>query len=128
MMGIAWVIPNERTSFEMFPEVLTVDTTTKSNNEHRPLLTIAAKNSYGKMFTVLRAFLPNEQNWVFRWVFSIVLPRMFGHSILSRINIIISDGDAQEYGQIDNVIKKFLSQVRRIRCGWHIIEKGWQRQ
>ena len=53
---------------------------------------------------------------------------MFGHSILSRINIIISDGDAQEYGQIDNAIKKFLPQVRRVRCGWHIIEKGWQRK
>ena len=128
MMGVAWVIPSERILFGLYPEVITVDTTNKTNNEQRPLLTISAKSSTGKMFTVLRAFLPNEQNWVFRWVFSVVLPRMFGHSVLSRIQTIISDGDSQEFGQIDNAIRKYLPHLFRTRCGWHIIEKGWQRK
>ena len=59
-MGFAWVLPCERLLFEMFPEVLTVDCTSDTNNESRPLLTMNGKDSNGKMFTVLRAFLPNE--------------------------------------------------------------------
>ena len=96
MMGIAWVIPKERELFHLFPEVITVDTTAATNNELRPLLVISAKDSNGKMFTVLRAFLPNEQAWVFRWIFSVVLPKIFGLSKLKNVKLIISDGDSQE--------------------------------
>ena len=70
MMGIAWVIPKERQLFLLFPEVITVDTTASTNNELTPLLVIFAKDSNGKMFKVLKAFLPNKQAWVFRWIFS----------------------------------------------------------
>ena len=126
MMGIAWVLPCERKLFNMFPEVICVDTTQDTNNEERPLLTISAKDTHGKMFTVLRAYLPNEQTWVFHWVFSNVLPSMFGNSILKHIKMVISDGDSQEYSQLDNAINRFFPSVYRGRCGWHIIEKGWQ--
>ena len=95
-MAIALVIPCERRLFEMFPEVIAVDTTNNTNNESRPLLIRAGKDSNGKMFTFLRAFLPNEKGWVFRWVFSVVLPKLFGNTILKCIQVIITDGDAQE--------------------------------
>ena len=68
------------------------------------------------MFTVLRAFIPNEQSWVFHWIFSVVFPRMFNLNTLNRIKLIISDGDNQETRQIDDC---------RARCGWHIVEMGW---
>ena len=125
-MGIAWVIPSERQLFNLFSEVITVDTTASTNNELRPLLIISAKDSSGKMFTVLRAFLPNEQAWVFRWIFSAVLPKMFGLSKLNDVKLIISDGDSQEMQQIDTAITKYFPQAYRARCGWHIVEMGWQ--
>ena len=126
MMGFAWVLPCERRLFEMFPEVLTVDCTSDTNNESRPLLTMNGKDSNGKMFTVLRAFLPNEQAWVFRWIFNDVLPKMFGSTVINQIKVVISDGDSQEYEQIDNAIDEYMPLVFRQRCGWHIVEKGWQ--
>ena len=107
-MSIAWAIPCERRLFEMFPEVIVFDTTNKTNNESRLLLTMAGKDSNGKMFTFLRAFLPNEKGWVFRWVFSIVFPQLFGNIILKLIQVIITDGDSQEYNQLDNVISEFM--------------------
>ena len=65
MMGAAWVLRCECRLFEMFPEVLTVDCTSDTNNESRPLLTMNGKDSNGKMFTVLREFLSNEQSLFF---------------------------------------------------------------
>ena len=66
MMPITWVLPRERELFILFPEVITVDCTADTNNEAGPLLIMAGKDSFGKMFIFLRAFLPNESNWVFR--------------------------------------------------------------
>ena len=65
-MSIAWAIQCERRLFEMFLEVIAVETVNDTNNESRPLLTMAGEDSNGKMFTFLRAFLNNEKGWVFR--------------------------------------------------------------
>ena len=84
MMSTAWVLPRERELFLMFPEVITVDCTADTNNEARPLLTMAGKDFYGRMFIFLRAFLLNERNWVFCCIFSIVLPKFFQTSTFQR--------------------------------------------
>ena len=52
--------------FEHFPEVICVDTVSDTNKNKRPILTISGKDSFGKTFIILRAFLPNERAWVFR--------------------------------------------------------------
>ena len=52
---------------------------------------------------------------------------MFSKKTLERVNIIVSDGDAQEYHQIDIAITTIMSKAERIRCVWHAIERGWQR-
>ena len=100
---------------------IAVDTTSDTNNESRPLLTISGKDSNGKMLTVLCAFLPNDQLWVFRWVFrwvlNVVLSQMFDVTILRKVNMIISDGGSQKYGQSNNTIKEFIPHVYRARCG-----------
>ena len=53
LIGIAWIIPLEISLAKMFPEVFFIDVTCKTNNEKLPLLTITAKSSLNKMFTVL---------------------------------------------------------------------------
>ena len=127
LMAVVWVIPCERKLFEMFPEVIKVDCTNDTNNESRPLLTMTGKDSNGKCFTLLRAFLPNQQNWVFRWIFSVVLPQVFGADVLHHIKVIISDGDANEMSQIDSAISMYMPHVYRVRCGWHIVDRGWEK-
>jgi hypothetical protein len=126
MIACAWVLPQERRQFMLFPFVLHVDTTADSNKEKRPLLTVSGRDSTGKMFTVLRALVPNERTWIFRWIFQTVFPTLLGVSNLSLVKVIVSDGDSQETSQLDSAIKKFLPDAFRIRCSWHIISKGWE--
>lgn len=124
MMGFAWVVPSEILLLEAFPHVVYIDTTEKTNNEKRPLLTVGAKDSNGKVFIFLRVFMPNQQAWMFRWILSVVFPRLIPKHIHSKIKIIISDGDPQEYLQIDNAIQVYFPSLTRVRCAWHIISKG----
>ena len=62
---LAWVLPMEQNFFHHFPEVICVDTVSHTNKDKRPLLTITGRDSYGKMFIILRALLSNERAWVF---------------------------------------------------------------
>ena len=121
MMSFAWVNPKELYILDAFPEVIMIDTTEKTNNEKRPLLTAGAKDSNGNMFIFLRVFMPNQQSWMFRWVFSVVFPRLLPKHILSKIRIVITDGDPQEYSQVDNAIESVIPNAKRVQCGWHII-------
>ena len=126
-MGVAWMIDDECRRLELSPEVLHVDGTMCTNKQKCPLFTVTGKDRMGKQFIVMRALLPNQKAWAFRWLFSIVFPIFFSKSLLRRVNIIISDGDSQEYTQIDNAIKKFMPNAKRLRCGWHLVSKGWKR-
>ena len=127
LISVAWVIPSEREYFSRFPQVLFIDATAQTNNERRPLLLICGKDAKGKMFPVLRAFLPNERAWVFRWVFNVALPSLFSKSVLEKVNIIVSDGDSQEYSQIDICINNHIRNASRVRCGWHLVDKYWNK-
>ena len=73
------------------------------------------------MFTIMRVYLPHEKTWIFRWLFCVVLPQLFGKPTVDQIKIIISDGDSQEIQQLDNAISLFLPNILRVRCGWHIV-------
>ncbi len=46
---------------------------------------------------------------------------------MKKIAIIVTDGDSQEIIQLDNAIKKFFPEAFRIRCFWHIIDRGWHK-
>jgi hypothetical protein len=66
----AWISDDERRLASMFPEVLFMDVTSQTNNEKRDLFMVAGKDSHGRGFTATCIFLPSEQKWVFRWIFS----------------------------------------------------------
>ena len=82
MMSFAWVNPKELYLLETFPEAIMADTIEKTNNEKRPLLTAAGKDSNGNMFIFLRGFMPDQQSWKFRWIFSVVFLRLIPRHIL----------------------------------------------
>ena len=71
--------------------------------------------------------MPNQQSWMFRWIFSVVFPRLIPRHILQKIWIVITDGDPQEFSQIDNAIQTVLRNAKRISCGWHIVHQGFER-
>ena len=41
------------------------------------------------------------------------------------IQIIITDGDSQEINQLDAAIDEFFPEAKRVRCGYHIVNRGW---
>ena len=125
VVGIAYVTPHELRQFKLFHCVLHIDATADSNNEGRPLVTVTAKDSNGRMFTVLRAFLPNEQAWSFKWLFQVVFPSLLGEDYLNDVRIVLGDGDPQQISQLEDAIDKFFPNVYRARCSWHIIDRGW---
>ena len=102
-----------------------MDTVNDTNKYKRPLLTISGKDSFSKMFIILRAFLPNERAWVFRWIFTIVLPTLFPRYLLSQVKAIITDGCPQEFMQIDIARQIYFKNALRIRCGFHLVRMGW---
>ena len=51
---------------------------------------------------------------------------MYSKTVLSRSRIVISDGDLQEYSQLDNAITHFFPQLIRLRCGWNILDRAWE--
>lgn len=127
MIGCAWTTPPEKRLFKMFSEVLHIDCTSDTNVESRPFLTITGRSTTGKMFSIIRAFLPNERAWVFRWLFQTVMPTLLGKDCISRVKVIITDGDSQETSQLDIAIAMHFQNVCRVRCGWHIVDRGWKR-
>ena len=127
LMSIAWVTPFEKRLFNLFPEVLYCDVICGTNNENRPLFTVTGKDSSGKMFTFFRAFLPNQKQWSFRWLFNVVFPQVFTGSILSRVNCIITDGDTQQINQLDTALTKYFPNAVRVRCGWYVCNRTFDR-
>ena len=99
--------------------------TVNETNNKRPLLTISGRDTHGKMFIILHAFLPNERAWVFCWIFLLVIPTLFPSHVLSQVKAIITDGCPQEFTQIDYARKTILKNALRIRCGFHLVRMGW---
>ena len=58
----------------MHPESLMVDTTHGTNKERKELFTIASKDGNNRAFNACRAFIPNQQQWVFHLLFSECIP------------------------------------------------------
>ena len=56
-------------------------------------MAVSAKDRSGKMVTILLAFLPDQRNWAFKWLFYDVFPTFFESYVLLRVRVVISDGD-----------------------------------
>ena len=73
MMSVIQALPRDDELFVLFPDIITVDFTTDTNNEGRPLVIMVGNDYIGEMFV----FLPNQQTCSFCWVFSVALPTIF---------------------------------------------------
>ena len=58
----------------MHPEALMVDTTHGTNKDRKELFTVTGKDGNNKGFNALRAYIPNQQQWIFHLIFSECLP------------------------------------------------------
>jgi len=128
MLGAAWIDENGWKMFHRFPEVAFFDTTFKTNNEGRPLFLMVGRDSNGRGFIVLRIYMPNETKAFFMWIFSRVMVMLLGKKAIDRINLLLSDGDAQEYTALDDSTKSHvMTNAYRGRCCRHLVHKTWEK-
>jgi hypothetical protein len=64
---------------------------------------------------------------LFKWLFQTALPALFGKEACEGIRLVITDGDSQEFTQLDVAIVTKITNAIRRRCGWHIENRGWKR-
>jgi hypothetical protein len=58
--------------------------------------------------------LPNNQRWVYKWIFESVIPDLLGRYFCSRVKVIIADGDWNEMASIDDYLLSIFMQAIRI--------------
>jgi hypothetical protein len=100
MVGIAYGMPFELEQFGLFHVSLHIDTTSDTNMEGRLLVTVTSKDSYGRMFFVLGAFLTSEQNWAYKWLFQNIFPVLIGRDLLNKLSLVVTDGDSKTFSFI----------------------------
>eukprot|EP00526_Cylindrotheca_closterium_P002846 CAMPEP_0113631180 /NCGR_PEP_ID=MMETSP0017_2-20120614/16203_1 /TAXON_ID=2856 /ORGANISM="Cylindrotheca closterium" /LENGTH=982 /DNA_ID=CAMNT_0000541679 /DNA_START=1 /DNA_END=2952 /DNA_ORIENTATION=- /assembly_acc=CAM_ASM_000147 len=126
IIGMLWVRKEDRILFRRCPHVLKVDTTFNTNEYGRPLWVATSKTAENTIFCVAYAVVPNEQMWVFNWLFYHALGALLQQE-LQQVRLIISDGDSTEIGQINEAMSKYMPNAIRLRCVWHITDRTWYR-
>ena len=127
-IACGWITKKERRLFRLFPHVLKIDVVKGTNQEDRPLLTISIRTSQGRYVVICRILLSHERRISYRWVFCHALPALLGVEYMKFIIVIMTDGDSNEMEELEIAIKLYLSGCHRLRCGWHIVHKGYHRR
>ena len=66
LIAVVWIMPKKVRIFKLFPELMFVDCTGKTNKEKLFLFTFTGQSSFGTIFTVFRALIPNQRTWMFK--------------------------------------------------------------
>ena len=104
-----------------YPDVLGVDVTYGKNNEKRPQFRVIGKNARNRNIPILDAFLPSQQQYVFRWLFGEAMPRLLDKFALSCTQLIMTDQDLHMIEGLShplNDLRLYGDAVRRL-CKWH---------
>ena len=122
-VAAAWVNSGDLRLVKLFPLVVKVDDTSRKKSTHiwhSLVKPIVGMFSHGweyfcqtkQLVRFVRCFI-----WCYlSWLVSLYCNRY-----------IILAGDWQEISQLDNAIHDCYPLIQRVRCGWHIVEKGWQK-
>lgn len=121
LLAVAWVRVDELLYFELYPEIFMVDVTYGTNNEGRPLFMSGSVDCDMKTFTPVRAFMPSECKWVFRWLWAEAIPALLGKDNLSRVQMVLSDGDSKIYDTFDQVREYLFPNAVHGLCLYHLV-------
>jgi hypothetical protein len=126
LLFVAWGSDEDLRYITMFPKVLSINITYGTNRNRRPLLVFDGTEKNRKNFTALRAFLPSECEWVFRYVFEVAIPSLISEATVEHINQINTDGDRRIYNPLTKCILDKSSPwfgCIHVLCNYHIIDK-----
>jgi hypothetical protein len=106
-----------------FPQSLSVDATHKTVNiDGLSLLTVTTKDAFGKTNVVLRFWIPNQKQWMFKYILQQAIPNILGHDICKKVQAFISDGDEHLIAMITQAMSTIYINARFLPCAWHLID------
>ena len=123
-MAVGWARNEDIRVLRKFPEVIKMDSTSKTNSEDRPLLNLVVKDSNNKTCTIMRCLLPSEKTTIFDTILCNIIPNVIGKSTCSRVKLVITDADSQEMEACQNACKKVFTNAKHTTCLWHMIYRG----
>ena len=82
---------------------------------------ISGKTGMNITSTYMRAFLPSQQQWVFQWLFDNEFPTLMGNKSLEKVQLVITDGDTNEYMPIIRSIRSIYINAEHVLCSYHLV-------
>lgn len=113
--NVFWSDPKARMNYTSFGDTVTFDTTYRSNRYRLPFAPFTGINHHGQPVLFGCAFLLNESEASFVWLFRTWLAAMSGHHPVS----ITTDFDPI----IGSAIVQVFPETRHRFCKWHIFKK-----
>ncbi|KAG6589080.1 Protein FAR1-RELATED SEQUENCE 5, partial [Cucurbita argyrosperma subsp. sororia] len=113
--NVFWADPKAQMNYTYFGDTVTFDTTYRSNRYRLPFAPFTGVNHHGQPVLFGCAFLINESQASFNWLFRTWLLAMSGHPPMS----ITTDHDAV----IQSAIAQVFPETRHRFCKWHIFKK-----
>lgn len=119
---VAWVYAGDLKLLKLLPSVVKRDCTSHTNNEKCPHMTITGQTSSGNVF------FAKQNSWCILFDFSQSVTKLVWRVIVKKNEChhfwYWFSGDSQ----LDNAIHDCFPRIQRVmRCGWHIVENGWQK-
>lgn len=117
--NVFWADPKAKTNYTFFGDTVTFDTTYRSNRYRLPFAPFTGVNHHGQPVLFGCAFLINESESSFVWLFRTWLAAMSGRPPKS----ITTDHDPV----IGSAIAQVFPETRHRFCKWHIFKKCQER-
>ncbi|KAF5727099.1 FAR1-related sequence 5 [Tripterygium wilfordii] len=115
MSNVFWADPRAMINYTYFGDTVTFDTTYRSNRYRLPFAPFTGVNHHGQPVLFGCAFLINESETSFVWLFNTWLMAMSGRAPVS----ITTDHDSI----IRSAVTQVFPQTRHRFCKWHIFKK-----
>ena len=129
LICLAWTSKDMMRLANAFCQSLSIDATHKTVKiDGLSLLTMTVKDSFGKTTVIMRLWIPNQRQWMFRYVLLEVIPKLLGASLCTKVRAFITDGDKDLIAMIDLAISSLYINAVRMPCAWHIIDRPMQKQ
>ena len=105
LLAFAWVTGDELEFVKKFPEMFMFmfDVTEKTNIEKRGLLIGTGVDGLGRIFSGIHCFIPNAKEDTFHWMYDVAMKELWGHEIISKIQVIITDGEFCLFSPVDEL-------------------------
>ena len=127
LLAFAWTDNDSRLRFDMFPELMAMDTTQRTNEEERPLLLVSGIDGHNTTHTHTWVFMPAEARWAFDWILTEVLPSLHRDETLRRVRVIFTDQEGQLVVSVTKKQSQKHSWLRKVSyrlCAWHKFDRN----